>query len=65
MTDKGTPSLQIPKAPIATTSESTELHILRRCLQRIDKAGNLDDECKEELTWLVLERILKLGPSQI
>jgi hypothetical protein len=55
----------MPKAPTATLSDSAELHILRRCLQLIDKTGNLDGECKEELTRLVLERILKLGGSRI
>ena len=47
-----------------TPSGAAELHILRRCLQQIDKAGNLDDECKDELTRLVLERILRLRPNR-
>jgi hypothetical protein len=63
--DSDDTTAQTPYASSAPPLDSAELHILRRCLQRIDKTGNLDGECKEELTRLVLERILKLGRSRI
>ena len=65
MTAPDDPTAQTPHSSTAQPLDTAELHILRRCLQCIDKTGNLDGECKEELTRLVLERILKLGRSRI